>query len=428
MKKLVMLTVLFIVLVAGITQYSNGDFSLYVPPQTQQKSTSEPKSKPKPKSASEPKPTSNAEQTKAVWVATAYAIDYPSTPTTDAEALKQRCNQILDTAVKDGCNTIYLQVRPACDALYDSTLFPWSKYLTGHCDTAPNGNFDPLQYWTEQAHARNMKLHAWVNPYRICAGQNAKTDFDALPKTSPAKQHPEWVISCDGGYYFNPGIPEVRKLICDGVAEIVKQYDVDGIQFDDYFYPSTDFDDGKTFSTYGGKASLEDWRRDNVNQLIKSVHDVVHKQAKNPNCSFGVSPSGIWRNQSITVYNGSKTKGYEHYSSAYADSLTWIQNGWIDYICPQIYWEIGHDAADFDTLTHWWAEQVHDTNVNLIIGLAAYRINDGTSNKVWQSDGVGEIGRQIDLINTVSDTDGYAIFSYRNLETVDGLSNVLMKK
>lgn len=143
--------------------------------------------------------------------------------------------------------------------------------MTGTCDTAPSDSFDPLAYWVEQAHARNLRLEAWVNPYRICAGANAQSDFDALPDASPAKQHPDWVVSCDGGYYFNPGIAEVRQLICDGVSEIVSKYAVDGIQFDDYFYPSTQFDDAAAYQASGSNLPLADWRRDNVNQLVQAV-------------------------------------------------------------------------------------------------------------------------------------------------------------
>ena len=412
MKKLLMLTVLFAALVTGIVWHSAGSvFPFYLPP----------------RDTHTEKSAAAAEETRAVWVATAYAIDYPSEPTADARVLRQRCTDILDTIEKSGCNTVYLQVRPACDALYPSRLFPWSKYLTGQCGKAPDDAFDPLQYWIEQAHARGLALHAWINPYRICAGQNAQADFDALPTQSPARQHPAWVVRQENGCYFDPGIPEVRSLIADGVAEIVRTYDVDGIQFDDYFYPSPDFDDTSSFAAYGNGKKPEDWRRDNVNDLVRTVSEIVHTQARRRDCVFGISPSGIWRNQSLQAPNGSRTHGYEHYTSAYADSLAWIRNGWIDYICPQIYWEIGHDAADFDTLAHWWADQTRQTDVETIIGLAAYRIGDGTSHAVWQSDGCGEIGRQLDLLRQLDGISGYALFSYRNLEQTAGLREQLQK-
>lgn len=435
MKKLFVLTALFVALVGGIVWYSGGSAALELP--NLEKLAAQAKAEPEIGSAGteDTQETGQAAtktsllnsltETRAVWVATAYAIDYPSEPTTDADTLKARCNEILDEAAANGCNTVYFQVRPAADALYQSELFPWSRYLTGTCGTAPGDDFDPLAYWAEQAHARGMKLEAWVNPYRICAGQNAKTDFDALPDTHPAKQHPDWVVQCDGGYYFDPGLAEVRQLICDGVEEIVSNYDVDGIQFDDYFYPSADFADEETFAASGTDRNLDDWRRDNVNQLVQAVSETVHKQAKNPICMFGISPSGIWRNKGVNAFGGSDTNGYEHYTSSYADSLTWIKNGWIDYICPQIYWEIGDTAADFDTLAHWWAQQVDGTDIKLILGLAAYKIGSTDYTDTWRTDGCAEISRQLSLAREIDGVDGCAVFSYRNLEQTDGLSDVL---
>lgn len=425
MKKLLVLTVIFLVLVGCVIWHYNGALSLELPNLAADAADDEPAAE---KSDTQLSPLAAAAETRAVWVATAYAIDYPSEPTTDADALRTRCDAILDTAQANGCNTVYFQVRPAADALYPSELFPWSRYLTGAIGTAPSDGFDPLAYWTEQAHARGMKLHAWINPYRICAGENAASDFAALPDSSPAKQHPDWVVSYQNGYYFNPGIAEVRQLICDGVAEIVKAYEVDGIQFDDYFYPGSDFDDADTYAAYDGELSRDDWRRDNVNQLVQAVGQTVHKQARNPACVFGISPSGIWRNKGVGAFGGSDTTGYEHYSSAYADSLTWIKNSWIDYICPQIYWEIGYDAADFEVLANWWARQVDGTDVRLILGLAAYKIGDASYGSVWQSDGCAEIGRQIDLSHTIQGVDGCAVFSFRNLEATEGLTNILTQK
>lgn len=430
MKKLLILTAVFIALVCATLWYSGNSIALDLP------NLSDLFAKPAPTDSDNTETDDGGQaetktnllqsltEVRAVWVATAYAIDYPSEPTTDAEALKARCNEILDKIAADGFNTVYFQVRPAADALYPSDLFPWSRYLTGTPGAAPSDNFDPLAYWVEQAHTRGLKLQAWINPYRICAGQNAAAEFEALPDSSPAKQHPEWVVQDSGGYYFNPGIAEVRQLICDGVEEIVANYDVDGIQFDDYFYPSTDFADEQTYAASGSELSRDDWRRENVNLLVQAVGEVVHTKAKNPICEFGISPSGIWRNKGINVPNGSDTNGYEHYTSAYADSLTWIENNWIDYICPQIYWEIGDESADFDTLARWWAHQVEGTDVKLILGLAAYKIGSTEYTDVWRTDGVAEIARQIELGRSIENVSGFAIFSYRNLEQIAGLSDV----
>ena len=364
----------------------------------------------------------------ALWVATAYNIDYPSVPTDSVSQLKRECRDILDDAQSAGIQTVYFQVRPSCDALYKSDLFPWSSCLCGGAGQAPSGGFDPLRYWVKQAHKRGMRLEAWVNPYRICAGSNAAETFSSLPKSSPAKQHADWVVQYDGGYYFDPGLPEVRQLIVDGVQEIVENYRVDGIQFDDYFYPGEDFDDSNSYAAYGGDFSDKaDWRRDNVNQLVQDVYTVVHDCAKQEGCVFGISPSGIWKN-GYGGDTGSNTRGFEHYSQCYADSVTWIQNGWVDYICPQVYWEIGNDAADFEELVNWWSGIVRGTDTELYIGLAAYKIGDAESGTVWESDGLSEISRQLKLCQKTSRVSGVAVFSCRDVMQSASLQKRLRKR
>ena len=356
----------------------------------------------------------------AVWVATAYGIDYPASPTASAKQLKRQCRDCLDTIQSAGFDTVYLQVRPSCDALYSSSLFPWSRYLTGTCGQAPSGGFDPLAYWVKQAHKRGLRLEAWVNPYRICAGADAESDWNALPDGSPAKQHPEWVVEYGGSYYFDPGIPEVRHLVTDGVREIVENYDVDGVQFDDYFYPGTDFADDTSYQAYGDGQSLEDWRRDNVNQLIASVYETVHSHAKSDSCVFGVSPSGIWKN-GYGGESGSETRGFSHYSECYADSLAWVEHGWVDYLCPQVYWEIGNEAADFETLVSWWSDRLRGTDTRLIIGLAGYKIGDPENDSVWENDGVEEISRQLALCRDTGGLSGVALFSCQTIQNNDAL-------
>ena len=430
MKKLGMLTVLFLILTCGIVYYSAEitPFTFFSALRSSALAAAQPQETPQ-STPSTPSVSLSAEtQTRGIWVATAYAIDYPSQPTTDVDTLRSECNTLLDRIAASGANTVYFQVRPSCDALYSSSIFPWSRYLTGSCGTAPSDSFDPLAYWVEQAHARHLRLEAWVNPYRICAGANAQSDFDSLPDASPAKQHPDWVVSCDGGYYFNPGIAEVRQLICDGVSEIVSKYAVDGIQFDDYFYPSTNFDDAATYQASGSDLPLSDWRRDNVNQLVQAVNTAVHQNAMQSGCRFGISPSGIWRNKGVNAFTGSNTHGFEHYTSSYADSLTWIKNGWIDYICPQIYWQIGDTAADFETLANWWSHQVSGTDVQLVLGLAAYKIGDSQYGEVWANDGCSEIGRQLDLAASIKGIDGCALFSCKNLRDNDTLFQTVQER
>ena len=192
------------------------------------------------------------EEVRAVWVATVYNLDYPARGTTDAGALRQEADEILQGCAEMGMNWVILQVRPTCDALYPSDLFPWSRYLTGRQGSAPSGGFDPLAYWVERAHALGLELHAWINPYRVTRG--GQGDYDTLAPNSPALLHPDWVVEHDGNYYLDPGLPQVEELVLQGAEELVRRYDIDGVHLDDYFYPGSDFDDAATFARYGGRS------------------------------------------------------------------------------------------------------------------------------------------------------------------------------
>lgn len=228
---------------------------------------------------------------RGVWVATVANLDYPSKATTNAVTLKKEADTILDNIKAMNCNAVFFQVRPASDSLYKSNIFPWSDILTGSQGTAPSDNFDPLQYWIEEAHKRGIELHAWVNPLRATKSVNA--DLDDLANTNPAKQHPEYCVKySDGNYYYNPALPEVRKLIVDGVDEIIRNYDVDGIHFDDYFYPGTEFDDADSYVKYGNGMNKADWRRENVNKMVQAVRDVIKNY--DSNIAFGISPTSVW--------------------------------------------------------------------------------------------------------------------------------------
>ena len=352
---------------------------------------------------------------RGVWVSSVYNLDYPSVQTTDAAALRREADDILDNCAQWGINTVFLQVRPTSDALYDSDIFPWSRYLTGSQGTAPEDGLDPLEYWIDEAHDRGIELHAWINPYRITRA--GATDWDDVSPDNPAAEHPEWVIEYGGNYYYDPGLPAVREMVIEGAVEIARNYDVDGIHLDDYFYPGTDFNDDATYARYGGGLSLADWRRDNVNQLVEGLHDALAKY----DVTFGISPSGIWANQS-TDPRGSATAGSEHYVKSYADSLCWIENGWIDYIVPQIYWEIGHQLADFATLADWWQNAVKGSDVKLYIGMPAYRCTDATSG-VWTTS--DPLFQNLDYLAQNNLSEGYVYFRYGSLRDVPGLSSRL---
>ena len=267
------------------------------------------------------------------------------------ETMQQTLTYQLNELQKDGVNAIIFQVRPECDALYRSSLEPWSRFLTGQQGLAPYPYWDPLQWMIEQCHKRGMELHAWINPYR------AKTkSTNALAKNHIVLTHPERCFDYDGMKILNPGIPENRDYICKVVLDIVNRYDIDGLHIDDYFYPypvaGVEIPDHKEFRIYNnGIKDVGDWRRYNVNLFVKQLYETVH-EAK-PWVKVGISPFGIYRNKK-TAAIGSETNGLQNYDQLYADVLFWINNGWLDYCVPQLYWEIGNKAADYETLIKWW--------------------------------------------------------------------------
>ena len=358
---------------------------------------------------------------RGLWVSTVLNIDYPTKPTTNSEVLKSEAIKILDNAKNTGFNAVFLQVRPASDALYKSKYYPWSKYLTGSQGVEPGNDFDPLKFWVEEAHKRGIELHAWINPYRVSkkTASEKNHDFSLLHSSSPARINPNWVVKhSDGNLYFNPGLPEVRNLVINGVLEIVNNYDVDGIHFDDYFYPGKNFDDAATYKKYGASyKNVDDWRRANVNTLISDLSKAIKKT--NKKVRFGISPFGIWANKSSNSL-GSDTKGSQSYYDHYADTRKWVKEGWIDYIAPQLYWNIGYSIADYSKLLSWWNNTVSGTKVDLYIGQAAYRLGDSNSSSPWY--GVGEVEKQLKLNAKTSGVKGSIFFTYNSFGNNPGIS------
>lgn len=267
------------------------------------------------------------------------------------DAMKRTLTYQLDKLQKDGVNAIIFQVRAECDALYASRYEPWSRFLTGVQGKAPSPYWDPLAWMVEQCHRRGMELHAWINPYRA----KTKTTTD-LASNHIAVRQPGRVFAYDGQFILNPGIPENREYICKIVNDIVRRYDIDGLHMDDYFYPypapgATIPDDAQYRMYSNGIADRADWRRYNVNLFVKQLYDSI-KSVK-PWVKFGVSPFGIYRNKRSSAI-GSNTNGLQNYDDLYADVLLWVNNGWVDYCVPQLYWQIGHQAADYKTLIEWW--------------------------------------------------------------------------
>lgn len=361
-----------------------------------------------PPDAARPVAAGIQEEFRAVWVATVYRLDYPSEATADPQILRQEADAILQDCADMGMNAVILQVRPCADAFYPSEIFPWSRYLTGRQGSAPRDGFDPLAYWVERAHALGLELHAWINPFRITKAGAA--DQAELAAHHPAVLHPEWVVEYEDNLYFDPGLPEVQALILQGAEELVRNYDIDGIHLDDYFYPGSGFDDGETYARYGqGFSSLGDWRRDNVNRLVKALGERVH--ALDPAISYGISPSGVWADRSSLPGGSDTTGGYESYYAAYADSRKWVQEGWIDYICPQIYWYIGHKSMDYAAIARWWADTVEGTGVRLYIGMADYQAGNSDPASPWH--GTQAIEAQLALNDTLPQVAGEVHFRYR---------------
>lgn len=268
----------------------------------------------------------------------------------------------LDELQKDGVNAIIFQVRPECDALYVSDIEPWSRFLTGRQGTNPG--WDPLQWMIDESHKRGMELHAWINPYRA----KTKNTFE-MANNHIAIKHPDYVFAYDGQLILNPGMPECRDYICNVVRDIVSRYDVDGLHIDDYFYPypvkGQKIPDADIYNkNNNGISNINDWRRDNVNVFVKQLGETIHEVK--PWVKFGVSPFGIYRNKKNDAQLGSETNGLQNYDDLYADVLMWVNNGWIDYCVPQLYWEIGHKAADYKTLIKWWNK--YASNRLLFIG------------------------------------------------------------
>ena len=279
------------------------------------------------------------------------------------EKLKQTLIDQLNSLQGAGINAIIFQVRPEADALYASQLEPWSRFLTGVQGQAPSPYWDPMQFMIDECHKRGMEFHAWINPYRVKTSLKSELSPNHLYNI-----HPEWFVTYNNQLFFDPALPESRRHICMVVADIVSRYDVDAIHMDDYFYPypakGMDFPDDASFARYGGGfTNRADWRRSNVNILIQKIHETI--RGLKPWVKFGISPFGIYRNEKNDPL-GSKTNGLQNYDDLYADVLLWARNGWVDYNIPQIYLQIGHPAADYETLAKWWAKNTE--NRPLFIG------------------------------------------------------------
>ena len=349
------------------------------------------------------------------WIATVANIDWPSKEAVgNTEQQQAEMIFILDSLQSIGINAVILQVRPTSDALYDSELEPVSHWLTGKQGSwGEQAPWDPLEWTVDAAHARNMEVHVWLNPYRV---NLATTDTSILAPRHIMRRHPDWFWCYNKQWYFDPGLDVTREWICTIVQDIVTRYNIQAIHMDDYFYPypsgGKPLPDSKTFAANPrGFDNIADWRRNNVNLVIQDIHRTIRECSSD--VQFGISPFGVWRNADVDSTGSATKAGITNYDHLYADIRLWIKAGWIDYVLPQLYWEIGKKVADYEILAHWWANEVRGTKCKLYIGLAPYRLENASPKTAW---GKGnEIGRQMRLNRTIPEITGECFYSTRPL-------------
>lgn len=377
---------------------------------------------------------------RGAWVSTTINLDWPSKASSqianDRERIQKTKDElisILDKSVEMNINAVFLQVSPEGDAFYKSDIVPWSRYLTGTFGKDPG--FDPLAFAVEEAHKRNLELHAWFNPYRISMYTNDATIQSLNIDKSVYKDHPEWVRTAKARFVVDPGIPQAREWVKDRVMEVVNKYDIDGVHFDDYFYYEDyagELEDQATFAKYntGGFSNIGDWRRNNTYLLVKELSHKINS-AKSW-VKFGISPAGIWANKKDGYPNGSDTNaGLPNYNRSFADTKKWVEEEIIDYIAPQIYFTFSNPNAPYGEVASWWSRVVKNKNVHLYIGQALYKVNEDADQYFMGNNAIEEFNRQLKFNLTKPEIQGSIMFRFRNLndpnkqELVNNLRNNL---
>jgi uncharacterized lipoprotein YddW (UPF0748 family) len=349
---------------------------------------------------------------RGVWVASVANRDWPSKPGLTAAEQRAELIAILDRAVHSRLNAVMFQVRPTADALWQSPYEPWSQVLTGTQGQDPG--WDPLGTAVKEAHARGLELHAWFNPYRIAN----HTDVTKLVASHPARRHPDWVVTYGGKLYYNPGLPRVRAFVQDAMLDAVRKYPVDAVHFDDYFYPypaaGQTFDDDAAYVRYGkGFPDRAAWRRNNIDKLVREMAARI-KQTR-PGTRFGISPFAVWRNAATDPLGSDTRAGVQTYDDLHADTRKWVRENWIDYIAPQIYWNIGFAAADYAKLVPWWSEVARGTGTQVYVGEALYKAGDPAQSAAWQD--VAELSRHLTLAKDHPQVRGHVFFAAKDVAT-----------
>lgn len=358
----------------------------------------------------------NAQETTAhisirgAWLTTLNNIDWPSKSGLSEAEIKQELFETLDFYESIGINTIFFQVRPEGDAFYRSAYEPWSEHITGNKGEVPPGNIDPLQLLLDEAHERYMEVHAWINPFRALFSPS-KAELDDFMSH---QANPEWFVKYGHHLYYDPGVPEVRNYTLQIITDIVTGYDVDGIHFDDYFYPypiaNKIFNDQSTFYTLGNGLSLSQWRKANIDDLVFKVHQYLSEN--HPYVKFGISPFGVWENGNVHPLGSDTKAGITALSSNYADIMAWMQKGWVDYIVPQIYWNIGFNAANFEVLTKWWNKYSYGRHI--YVGHSLYKFDENSKIPQWRNG--NEISKQFAEIETNENLLGSVFFNTTSLK------------
>ena len=346
-------------------------------------------------------------QMRAAWIATVANIDWPSSPDISATEQMKEMTDMLDSLQALNMNAVIFQIRPTADAFYYSDFEPWSHYLTGRQGEEPEPYYDPLAFVVHEAHRRCMQVHVWLNPYRTLN----EDDLSILTENHLYHRRPDMFVKYGGKYYFNPGLDVTREYLNDVVADIVTRYDIDAIHFDDYFYPyriaGQEFPDSETFRRYPrGFTDKDAWRRNNVDMVIKELQRTI--KSRKPWVEFGISPFGVWRNKSADPMGSDTRAGQTNYDDLYADVLKWMREGDIDYVVPQLYWEIGKAVADYRILADWWADNAY--NCNLYIGVSASNLGM-IKGEAWHRP--NELCRQMRMNDTIERIDGIVFYSCR---------------
>ena len=344
---------------------------------------------------------------RGVWIATVDNIDWPPRNVFDVEQQKRDYLRQLELHQQNGMNAVIVQVRPAADAFYPSIYEPWSQWLTGRQGKAPEPYYDPLQFMIEEAHKRGFEFHAWCNPYRA----NNSIAVTNLAPNHISRQHPEWFVAYGGKLYFDPGNKEAQQWTINVVKDITSRYDIDALHMDDYFYPyripKREFPDDRTYSLYGEGMNKDDWRRSNVDSIIRNLN-VAIKEVK-PWVKFGISPFSVWRNKTADERGSATQAGQTNYDDLYADILLWLEHGWIDYVAPQLYTDFNQPYVPYGVLLDWWNE--HSYGRHCYIGLGIYKAG---SNRAWRDSTL--IPREIDSLRTRANVQGAIFFSSKSFD------------